>query len=619
MTGARPSGGRGGTGPRRGDAQPRRADIWARRADIRALRAVGRLQRGEGSRLALSIALSAGAMAAAIGLLGTSGYLISRAAQRPPILLLMVAIVAVRAFGVVRAALRYAERLSSHDLAFRQLARLRVRFFAALAPLVPGQLAGRARGELLARFVADVDALQDLYLRSLIPAIVALLVTLGVALAAWVILPVAGATMLASLALAAIVLPWLAARVAAVAGRRQADARARLLQELVQSIDGAAELAIAGRAPEHVQRLRVADAELARLGRRDALAGALSEGLGSLLSGVGLIALLLVAIPQVHAGALSGVLLAALAFMFLAAYEGIVPLPTAARRLQTCGAAAARLQDVCASEPAVKDPATPRAPGACVGTLALRGVRARYSPEEPWVLDGVDLSLAPGRRIALQGPSGAGKTTLAELLVRFRDPDVGAVTLDGIDIRELAQDEVRRAVLLCSQEAHLFNTSVRENILLARRDACEREILDALRAVELDGWVAELPEGLDTLVGQEGAAVSGGQRQRIALARALISDAPLLILDEPTAHLDAPLARRVLRAFLAATAERGVLVITHSGEGLEELDEVLELRDGVVSRDRGRSARRPPDQRTRSDASSSRSPMTSATRSMSAS
>ncbi|HVR05982.1 MAG TPA: thiol reductant ABC exporter subunit CydC [Solirubrobacteraceae bacterium] len=553
----------------------------ARMAEVRTLRAVGRLERGEGRRLALSIALSAGAMAAAIGLLGTSGYLISRAAQRPPILLLMVAIVAVRAFGVVRAGLRYAERLSSHDLAFRQLARLRVRFFAALAPLVPGQHPGRARGELLARFVADVDTLQDLYLRSLIPAVVALLVTLGVALAAWIVLPAAGATMLVSLALAAIALPWLAGRVAVTATRRQAGARARLLQELVQSIDGAPELAVAGRAPEHVQRLRAADAELARLGRRDALAGALTGGLASLFSGVGLLALLLVAIPAIHEGALGGVLLAALAFMFLAAYEGILPLPAAARRLQTCATAARRLQDVCAVEPAVSDPSIAQTPSGR-GELEMRGVRVRYDVTEPWVLEGVNLRIAPGRRIALRGPSGAGKTTLAELLVRFRDPDAGSVALDGLDIRELAQDDLRRAVLLCSQDAHLFNTSVRENILLARREASEREIMAALRAVELDRWVADLPQGLDTLVGQEGAAVSGGQRQRIALARALISDAGLLILDEPTAHLDAPLARRVMRSFLHAAAGRGVLVITHAGEGLEEFDEVLELRGGAL-------------------------------------
>lgn len=562
---------------------------------IKALLTAGRLPRGEGRRLALAVGLATGAMAASIALLAMSGYLISRAAQRPPILELMVAIVAVRAFGITRACMRYGERLSSHDLAFRQLARLRVRFFNRLAPLVPGRLSERSSGDVLSRFVGDVDALSDLYLRALIPSLVALATLAGTSVAAWLILPAAGWVVLVSLLTAALVLPYLGARLAAVSGRRQAAVRARMTGELVESIDGAAELAVAGRASERVARLGEIDAQLARLQRRDALTSALATALGSALLGVGLVAIVAVAIAAVHSGALSGVLAAALAFLLMGAYEAVTPLGEAGQRAYACAISAGRLREVSALEPLVADPPAPRrlsthvlpVESALLPTsgLCLRDVYLRYGPAEPWVLRGANLSLAPGERVALLGDSGAGKSSLAELLVRYRDPDAGVVSLDGIDVRELTLDDLRARVMVCGQDAHLFNTTIRENLLLARRDASAKEIARALDAVELSRWVAGLPEGLDTLVGEAGELVSGGQRQRIALARALLAPAPYLILDEPCAYLDAPLAERVTDNALAlALADgRAVLLIAHSTAGLEGCDRVLRLHEGAIA------------------------------------
>ena len=537
---------------------------------------------GERSRLALSVALASGATGAAIALLATSGYLISRAAQRPQIIALTVTIVAVRTFGIARAVLRYAERLASHDFALRMLARLRTQFYKRLAPLVPGELRGHKRGELLSRFVGDVDTLQDLHLRIIIPALVAMTVIVGASIAGALMLGAAGAVLLATLTCAAVCSSWVSAWIADRSGRDQSPARADLTARLVEAIDGSAELALSEASASQATRIRDSDATLASISRRDALAGAFAGGLHSLLTGAGLLAVLVVGISAVHSGALTSVLLAALALLFLGACDAVAPLPAAARRLRACHSAARRLQEISATEPRIVDPAQP-AEVSGDGALALEHVTLRYGAEEPLVLDGADLRIEAGEHVALVGPSGVGKTTLGELLVRFLDPTTGRVTLDGIDIRELAQTDLRRAVLVCGQDAHLFNTSVRENLLIGRREAVEDELWDALRTVELDGFVRSLPDGLDTVVGQQGELVSGGQRRRLALARALLAQPRFLILDEPVAHLDGPLAERVVERLLDGNGERALLVITHETQSLEAFDRVLTVEDGRLA------------------------------------
>ncbi len=547
----------------------------------RALLRLARPGPREARRLSLSVALATGAALAAIALLATSGYLISRAAERPPILMLMVTIVAVRAFGLTRAVLRYGERLASHDLALRQLGRLRRRFYRSLVPLVPGDVSNRS-GDLLSRFVVDVDTLRDLYLRVVIPGVVALLVLIAATLAAWLMLPSAGATVLLSLSLAIVALPWLSGTVASRAARRQAPARARLTSELIEGIDGASELALAGASAAHAERLARSDKRLARIARSDALASSGAGAAGSLLAGVGVLALLLVAIPAVHSGALGGVLLAALVFLMLAAYDSILPLSAAARSLRVCATAAGRLQELAQRAPAVSDPPCARQLSGA-GELCAEHVSFRYGAEEPWVLEDLRLRIASGEHVALTGVSGGGKSTLAELLVRFNEPTLGRLTLDGIDLRELTQSQIRAGVLLCGQDCHVFNTTIRENLLLARRDATDRELLDALAIVELDEWALALPQGLDTLIGQDGELASGGQRRRIALARALLSNARFLILDEPTAHLDTELARRVMQRLLSTSKGRSVLVITHDLAAVEGFDRVAHLSRGALT------------------------------------
>lgn len=544
-----------------------------------ALLRAAALARPRAAGLAGGAALGAGAIAAATALLAVSGYLISRAAEQPPMLTLLVVIVLVRVLGMARAGLRYGERLVTHDLAFRVLADLRVGFWRRLAAGGTVPAGRRGRADLLSRFVADVDALQHVYLRGLGPPVAAAIVAALAVLAAWVLLPVSALILASFLALGAIFLPLLCAIVARRAARRQAPARSELTAEIVEVLEGSAEIAAGGREADWARRVECAEAELRAIQRTDAWVAGLAAGAGALLAGGAAAAMAGVAVPAVDSGALDGVLLAALVLLTLGSFEAVAPLPEAARYLHTSARAAERLEEVTAGELPVPDPVEPcpLPPGA---ELAVEGVAVRYADDGPWALGGVDLLLRPGLRVALVGPSGSGKSTLASLLVRLRDPDRGRITLGGIDLRELALADVRRTVRLAGQDAHLFTASIAQNVRLARPEASDPEVEAALARAGLGSFVTSLPEGIQTHVGRGGTQVSGGQRQRIALARLLLSDARLLVFDEPAAHLDPPGARTLLRHLAGLGEDRGVLVITHTLDGLEDYDEVVELVEG---------------------------------------
>ena len=529
------------------------------------------------SRLAAAAALGAGAVAAGVALLATSGYLISRAAERPAMLTLIVTIVAVRAFGMARAGLRYGERVVSHDLAFRVLARLRVRFYERL--VAGGGGARRGGGDLLSRFVADVDALQHLYLRGLAPPLVAVVVGAGAVLAAALLLPAAAVVLGVALLVAGIGVPLLVAALARGAARRQAPERAALTAELVELIDAAPELAAYGREDDAAARVAATGARLGRLQRRDALAAGAATAAGTLLANGAAVAVAAVGVAAVARGELDGVLLAAVVLLALGTFEAVAPLPDAARQLWGSAKAAERLAEITSAPALVPDPAEPAAVPA-TGDLVLERARLRYDPAGPWILDGADLRLAPGERIALVGANGAGKSTLAELLVRFRDPAGGRVTLGGTDVRACAARDLRRTVRLAGQDAYLFSATIADNVRIGRHEASDAEVEAALAEAGLGDWVRSLPAGIATPVGSGGAQVSGGQRQRIALARVLLSGARFLVVDEPTAHLDAAGARAFLEHLATLPGDRGVLVITHERSGLERFDAVLELADG---------------------------------------
>jgi len=548
---------------------------------VSTLFALLRAGRPPRARVALSVGLGALSVLSGVGLIAFAGYLISRSAERPPVLSLTVVIVAVRFFGLARPLARYFERLTSHDLAFRLLARMRVAFYGRLEPLVPARLEGYRRGDLLARMVGDVDALQNLFLRGLTPPLVALVAgAVSVAVCA-AYLPVAGLVLATGLLAGGVGVPVLAALGGRRSGARQAGARAELTVELLELLRGAPELVVLGAEGAALQRVAALDAELTRLARNEALLAGLVEGLAAAIVGLTVAGVLAVCVAATAAGALDRVLVATLALLALASFEGVAPLPAAALRLRTTLESGARLLALADREPAVTDPPRPAALPAGAG-IALDDVAFSYAGEESWDLSGLDLELPLGRRVALVGRSGAGKSTVAALMARFLDPTSGRLALDGVDLRSLRQRDVRTRITLDSQDAYLFSTTIGENVRLARPGADDDEIAHALERARAWEWVRSLPEGLDTPVGEEGASVSGGERRRIALARTFLAGAPVIVLDEPTGHLDPETAEALIADALRAAEERSVLLITHRPEGLDLVDAIVTLRHGRI-------------------------------------
>jgi thiol reductant ABC exporter CydC subunit len=357
----------------------------------------------------------------------------------------------------------------------------------------------------------------------------------------------------------------------------QAEARGRLTADLVEVLGAAPELAVYGQVDERLDRVRASDAALVRAARRAALADGAGDGLRLVVCGLTTAGVLWLAVDAHAAGELDRTLIAMLALLALAAFESVQPLTQAARELTATVAAGERVLEVLDREPRITDPADPAPFPDGPFAIALEDVAVRYRPGEERALDGVTLRLEPGRKVALLGPSGVGKTTVAHLLLRFVDPEQGRVTLAGRDLRAYRQADVRAAIALAGQDAHVFSASIRENVALGRAGAGDDAIADALRRAQLLDWVQRLPEGLDTLVGEDGRELSGGQRQRLVLARALLADAPVLVLDEPTAHLDPPTAQRLVDDVVDAAPDAAVLLITHRPEGLGRMDDVVVL------------------------------------------
>lgn len=536
-------------------------------------------QRG---RLTLALLLGSLAVGSAVGLMAVSGWLISRASEEPPVMYLMMAVTATRAFGIGRAVFRYAERLVSHDAVLKLLADLRVSVYRGLERIAPGGLRTTRRGDLLSRLVADVDALQDYWLRWLLPVGTAVVVGSAAAGFTGWLLPEAGVILAVGLLVAGVGVPLVSGACARRTERQLAPARAALATRVTDLLGATAELTVAGALPARQTRLRAADTLLTRIASRAAAATALGGGLSALVCGLTVVAAATVAVPAVQDGRLSGVALAVVVLTPLAAFEAVTGLPLAVQYRQRVARSAERVFEVLDAPVPVREPEAPAEEPASPFPLEVRGLSARYPGARHDALASLDLTLTRGRRIAVVGPSGSGKTTLAQVLLRFLDASSGTYRLGGVEASALDSDTVRRSVGLCAQDAHVFDSSIRENLRLARPGATDAELRDALSRARLLDWVLALPEELDTPVGEHGARLSGGQRQRLALARALLAGFPVLVLDEPAEHLDLPTADALTVDLLDATRGCATVLITHRLTGLDTVDEVLVLDAGRV-------------------------------------
>jgi ATP-binding cassette subfamily C protein CydC len=526
-----------------------------------------RIGRPVTGRLLLAILAGVGAGGAAIGLSATSAWLIARAAEQPPMFALLLAVTAVRTFGIARGVFRYAERIAAHDAAFRVLAELRATAYARLGRLAPGGLAELRTGDLLARLVGDVDGLADLWLRVVLPYASVGIISAGAVVLVGGLVPLAGVILAVTLLVTALVAPLASGVVARRAESSLGPARGEMAETALDLLRGAPEILAAGAAVRALAAAGVVDARLAAAERTAAAGAGVGSLVAGLASGAALWLALVVGIAAVRDGSLGGVALAVVVLTSIAAHELTTPLAAAARQLPGLSSSAARVVDILRRPDPVPDPAIPaQVPDGPLG-LRARGLALRYPGSERLALAPLDLDVAGGARLVVTGPSGAGKSTLAAACLRFLDPASGSLALvgsaDAVDVRTIRGDDVRRAVGLCEQDPHIFDASIADNLRLARPGAPAMELETALDAAGLLGWLRSLPDGLDTAVGEHGARLSGGQRQRLALARALLADVRLLILDEPTEHLDEAAARAFVADLPAATHGRTLLVLTH--------------------------------------------------------
>jgi thiol reductant ABC exporter CydC subunit len=549
-----------------------------------ALWRVLRLGRSGRLRLWGAVALGVLAAGAAVTLAGTSAWLIARAAERPPVLHLMVAIVAVRAAGIGRGLFRYLERLLSHDASFRVLTDLRVAVVRRVERLLPGN-SQLGHGDLLARFVGDVDGLADLWVRVVLPAAVTLVVGAGAIGMMAALLPAAGLILALSFTVALLVAPALSVRFAGRSSARIAPARGEAQQRLLTMLDGAAELTVYGAVDTALDELRGLDDDVRHAEARSAWGAGLGTAVAVLAAGGGLLLTMWVGAQAVAAGELTGVSLAVVVLLPLSVHELVALLTPAAAQLPALAAASRRLLAVIdAAEPAA-EPTHPVAVPA--GPLGVRLTDVALAwPDGPTVQRGLSFEVRAGSVTALVGPSGVGKSTLAATLLRFIPPVAGRIELVAadqvVDAAEVTGDDLRAAVGWCAQDAHLFDSTVAANLRLARPDAVDDDLLAALATVQLSDWLARLPHGLSTMIGEHGRSLSGGERQRLALARVVLSGSRVVVVDEPTEHLDDATAAALLRDLLAALAGRTILLITHRHDLLPAGVPVIELTAPVT-------------------------------------
>ena len=566
---------------------PQQANPLARHTLVRAVRLTG----VNPLQILASIGLGTLALGCAVALGAVSAWLIARASQQPVAAALTVAATGVRAFGLGRGVFRYLERLASHNTALRGMTNLRTQVYARLADGAPEAVLRVRRGDLLARVGADVDEVGYLVVRALVPLGVAITLGVGTSIAMAILWLPAGLALAVCLLVAGWVAPMLTTLSVRRAEQRASAARARMNAVALGMLDDAGPMTVAGRTGVETARLKDADDDIARAVDASALSAALASGIGLLAQAAAVVVALVTGIPAVQDGLLAPTTLAVIVLTPLAAFEATQALPNAAVQLQRSRAAASRILALLdsAAQPASATPAPKPArttddepTTSTTPVLRATGLSCGWTGRDPAVTD-VDLQIQVGRTLAVAGPSGAGKTTLLLTLAGLLPVRAGSLTLDDADLDATDRCDVVRSVVATTEDAHVFGTTVLENLRVARGDVTADEARQALDDVGLTGWLASLPDGLDTLLGPDARTVSGGERRRLLLARALLVKAPLLLVDEPGEHLDPAAADRVITDLLTARPDRGVLVVTHRITPLAAADEVLWIEHGRVA------------------------------------
>jgi ATP-binding cassette subfamily C protein CydC len=532
-------------------------------------------------QVALAVILGVGTMATNLGLLSVAAYLVAASALQYGLSQLTLPMFLVQIFGIGRAVFRYLERLVSHNVTFKLLASVRTWLYGRLESLSPARLLQHRSGDLLSRIVKDVEELENIYLRAFSPVIVAVSISALTFIVLYTFDPLLAFVSLGFLAFAGVGVPLLVNTLARRLGRRELKLRAEMNAQIVDGLGGVQDLLALGQAAKQQHTVSDLGSELGRIQKRMASITGLQNTLNALTMNLAILTILVLAIPAVNEGSIPGVYLAFLALVILASFEAIQPLGAAFQFLGRSLHAGERLFEIADAKPQVVYPDKPLPPPTGY-TLEFDRVDFRYHEDESPVLDSVSFRVEPGSRVAIVGPSGSGKSTIANLTLRFWDPTEGEVRLGGNDLRGYAERNLREAIGIAAQDTHLFNETLRDNLLLARAGATSSEIDVALEKARLSEFVSKLPEGLDTPLGEQGLRLSGGERQRLAVARALLKDAPVLILDEPTANLDPTTEHELLAEVYEQTPNRATLVITHRLVHMDRMDEILVLESGRI-------------------------------------
>lgn len=539
---------------------------------------------GSWNWVGLSILLSTLTIGSSVALIGTSSWLISMAALHPSVADLGVSVVGVRFFGISRGIFRYLERLVSHNVTFRLLARLRVWFYEKLEPLAPARLMEYKSGDLLARVIGDVETLENFYVRVISPTLTAVLISILVSIFFASFYPPIAFVLIGFFIALGLALPLLAQMVSRRPGQRLIAQRAELQSQLVDGIQGLPDLLAFGRGKDRVGQIATLGHRYGITQKQMARINAVHSALGTFLTNLGLWIVLILVIPQVTVGNIRGVMLGTFTLMMLASFEAVNPLPLAAQMWNASREAARRLFEVVDAKPVVSDQYLVVSDQSAVKNydLRIRDVSFSYPTQVIPALQNLSFTVPEGQAFAIVGPSGAGKSTIASLLLRFWDYEVGDIRLGEVSLKALNQDEVRGRIALVSQNNYFFNTSIRENLRLARRGIRPEEMEEAAKAAQIHEFVMDLPQGYDTLIGEQGLRLSGGERQRLAIARALLKKAPILILDEPTTNLDPLTEKQVLTTLFKAMKGKTSLLITHRLVGLENMDQVFVMKAGKI-------------------------------------